>query len=141
MLDKLFDDAASKPPSEKKKPTKGKPSFKDKFDNWYQKRFGGSGIGHKTETAGGRIIVTVRIPGLRKESTDIVIEDDMIRLSGQLYETIVDKDENGEVIKKTQKMKNFYHTIPIPPGADPDNSKVEFDAGKDHIKVIFKEKS
>jgi HSP20 family molecular chaperone IbpA len=140
MLDKLFDDAATKPASEKK-PEGEEPSFKDKFDNWYQKRFGGSGIGHKTETTGGRVIVTVRIPGLRKESTDIVIEDEMIRLSGQLYETIIERDESGEMTKKGKKTKSFYHTIPVPPGADPDNSKVEFDAGKDHIKIIFKEKA
>jgi HSP20 family molecular chaperone IbpA len=95
---------------------------KEKFDKWYIKRFGDERISHTTDLKGSTVIVTVHIPGVKKESVDITIRDDIIKMSGSL--------KGGEY---------FNHSILVPKRADAKSSKVDFDAGPNKIRIIFKQ--
>lgn len=96
--------------------------IKEKFEKWYSKKFGETRITHTTAIKGDKIIVTVQIPGVRKESVDITVAGDIIKMSGEL---------------KGADKQTFRHSILVPDNADEKDSKVEFDAGPNKIKVIF----
>lgn len=96
--------------------------IKKKFDDWYKEKFGDSSIKHTVKLKGSKIIITVNIPGVKKESVDITIQDDVIKMSGNL---------------KGEGARYFNHSILLPMQADPKSSKVEFDAGANKIKIIF----
>jgi HSP20 family molecular chaperone IbpA len=96
---------------------------KEKFDKWYSNKFGDSRITHTTRRTGNGIVITVNVPDVKKESIDITVQDNIIKMSGNL---------------KGEGSKHFYHTILVPKQADSNNSEVDFDAGGDKIDIIFK---
>ena len=95
---------------------------KEKFDRWYEDKFGSSSITHTSELKGNNIVVTVSIPGVIKESVDITVQDNIIKMSGSL---------KGEG-------RAFKHSILVPGQADAKSSKVDFDAGANRINIIFR---
>lgn len=120
------DEAKEEPePVKKEEPEHDTKPLKEKFDNWYKDKFGDSSITHTTERMADSIVVTVQINGVVKESVDVIVQDNIIKMSGNL------KGEGG---------KTFQYSILVPEYADPNSSIVDFDAGFDKIKIVFKTK-
>ena len=75
-----------------------------------------------------RYIVRMDIPGVAKEDLEVSIEGLLLRIKGQ-REKLVEKKEEGEVIRTERLHGQFLRAFTMPSGIAPDESTAEYKDG------------
>lgn len=106
--------------------------FSDEMDNMYKglaPKMGAEMFAPAVDIklAGGKLIVTADLPGLKKEEVKIEVADHALIIEGERKR---EEKEEKEGYKKFERMYGkFYRTVPLPDGANVDLAKAELTEG------------
>ncbi len=73
------------------------------------------------------VVLKAEIPGASKEDFNVYVDNDHIRISGQMRKDSEFKDEN--VYRSERYYGSFSRTIPLPVEVKPDKAKAEYKDG------------
>jgi HSP20 family protein len=79
------------------------------------------------------LVFTVDLPGVKPDEVDINVTGNRLTLSGKREEE--ERDESDRFFAYERSYGSFSRSFTLPPGADPDSVKAEFDNGVLSIKV------
>ncbi|MCU1328947.1 MAG: heat shock protein Hsp20 [Bryobacterales bacterium] len=75
----------------------------------------------------GKYVVCAELPGLKPEEVKVELTDDALVIQGERrWQTQEDK---GDVHRTERRYGQFYRTIPLPQGINPDEVQANFDNG------------
>ena len=76
---------------------------------------------------GGNLVVCADLPGMRKEDVHLEIHDDYLLLRGERRQ---EQQRNEEGIYRSERSYGqFYRTVPLPQGVNPEQAKANFKDG------------
>jgi HSP20 family protein len=81
----------------------------------------------------GSLLVTAELPGVKKEDVHVTIDGDVLTLEGERKE---EKEEKREGYYHSERSYGkFLRSIPLPEGAQAENSAAEFKDGMLQITI------
>ncbi|MFL6237837.1 MAG: Hsp20/alpha crystallin family protein [Thermoanaerobaculia bacterium] len=76
---------------------------------------------------GGNLVVCADLPGMRKEDVHLEIHNDFLVLRGERHQ---EQEQNeGGIYRSERSYGQFYRTVPLPDGVDPDQARANFKDG------------
>ncbi len=76
---------------------------------------------------GGNLVVCADLPGMRKEDVHLEIHDDFLVLRGERRQ---EQEQNeGGIYRSERSYGQFYRTVPLPQGANPEQARANFKDG------------
>jgi HSP20 family protein len=76
---------------------------------------------------GGNLVVCADLPGMRKEDVHLEIHNDFLVLRG---ERRLEQEQNeGGIYRSERSYGQFYRTVPLPDGVNPDQARANFKDG------------
>ncbi len=99
-----------------------KREFGDSWDKWFSERLSMSGFDTQVSRAGGKVVMTISIPGLDAKNTEINVNRDRVRLSFSARSAGSEKNARGNV--RSESEESFEKILPVPSGADGNTARV-----------------
>ena len=115
-----------------------RPLFHQSWQDWFQSRMNVTGIDEQIQSTKNQVIVSLRIPGLQKESLNINVDKGRIRVSYSAKSGEEKKDKQGHLIQKSESIQEFEKVIPVPADADPTTAVMAKEG--DNVKITFKKR-
>lgn len=78
---------------------------------------------------GGKLHVYADLPGMKKEDVKLSLEGDQLVLQGERQSTREERQPGGGFYHSERSYGNFYRTIPLPDGVDPQTVEANFRDG------------
>jgi HSP20 family protein len=76
---------------------------------------------------GGNLVVCADLPGMRKEDVHLEIHNDFLVLRGERRQ---EQEQNeGGIYRSERSYGQFYRTVPLPDGVNPDQARANFKDG------------
>jgi HSP20 family protein len=75
----------------------------------------------------GNLVVCADLPGMKKEDVHLEIHDDFLVLRGERRQE--QERNDGGVYRSERSYGQFYRTVPLPQGVNPDQAKANFKDG------------
>lgn len=98
----------------------------DRFLGW-ERGFGAWAPSIDVSESDREVVVRAEIPGLSPDDLDLSVSGNYLVLSGRKQEE--QREEKGAVLRSERRYGSFRRTLPLPPGADPDQAVAEYDKG------------
>ncbi|NLJ69594.1 MAG: Hsp20/alpha crystallin family protein [Firmicutes bacterium] len=89
---------------------------------------------YQTET---EVIVTAEVPGVSKDHLQLYVDEDAVRLSGQISQSEEFRDEN--IYRTERHFGTFARTVPLPVEVKPDQARAEYKDGILSVRIPKKE--
>ncbi len=113
-----------------------KREFGDSWDKWFSDRLDMGGFDTRVSRAGGKILMTISIPGLDAKNAEINVNRDRVRLSFSARSVGGEKNARGSV--RSESEESFEKILPVPSGADGNTARVSVKG--DAVTITFAEK-
>ncbi|MBP3040030.1 Hsp20/alpha crystallin family protein [Bacillaceae bacterium Marseille-Q3522] len=116
----------------REQPVKG---FLQSIDDFFKKPFPFSSFSVNVREVENEFLITAELPGVKKEQIHIDIFDYSIAITVDHQETILEENENREVMKKSHTMQRLSRTISLPFVINEKTVKAAYENGLLTIKV------
>lgn len=113
-----------------------KREFGDSWDKWFSDRLGMNGFDTRVSRSGGKVLMTISVPGLDAGKAAVNVNRDRVRLSFTARSAGGEKNARGSV--RSESEESFEKILPVPPGADGNTARVSVKG--DTVTVTFAEK-
>lgn len=114
----------------------GKPLFDGYWDKWFEQRMQMGQFKTEIIRAGTEMTLTILVPGLRSETTDVDITPDRIRVSFSVSASSGKSNGDGAVVREAAR--KYIKILPVPEDADAASGQAEITG--DRIRIGFKQK-
>ncbi len=114
---------------------KGLNIFAPVWRNWYPNRFKCRDIGYATEDTGDNIVATFTIPGLKRKSMDLDINEKRIKLECEIDGKVKEKKQDKNIKHKSKSHRSITKILPTPGGVDANSPNIK--KKKDKVIITF----
>ena len=82
---------------------------------------------------GNEVVVTVELPGVRKEDIDLTVREDTVEISAEVKREEEKKEEEG--YERRRMFQKYYTVIPLPCEVVPDQAKATYNNGVLEVRI------